>query len=125
MRDLFCMDCGVEYEYQCLCTNKKKPISFIQEFASSTCNKPKKAPTVKEISDAMKAAMEKLRKVPDFAQKEKELGAAAANLKFCEPEKFNNLSEEDKLVVQSAIDRAAYIIRQETFQRIFNPKIKL
>lgn len=83
---------------------------------NTTCtNTQTKAPTLKDIQKAMKAVMD----LGDVRQKDKELGIKATNLKFNHPEDYRKLDDEDKSLIDNAIERLAYINRQEAMESIF------
>ena len=84
---------------------------------TTSTNTKTKAPTLEDIQKAMKAIMA----LGDVRQKDKELGIQAMNLKFNHSEDYRKLDDEDKLLVDNAIERAAYIQRQETMELILNP----
>lgn len=84
---------------------------------TTSTNTQPKAPTLEDIQKAMKAVMA----LGDFRKKDKELGIQAMNLKFNHPEDYRKLDDEDKTLIDNAIERAAYIQRQETMESILNP----
>lgn len=83
---------------------------------TKTCtNTQTEAPTLEDIQKAMKAVMD----LGDVRQKDKELGIQAMNIKFNHPEDYRKLDDEDKLLIDNTIQRAAYIQRQEAMELIF------
>lgn len=82
----------------------------------TTCTNTQTKPlTLEDIQKAMKA----ITNLGDVIQKEKEIGIKAMNLKFNHPENYRKLDDEDKLLIDNAIKRAAYIQREEIAQSIF------
>jgi len=65
--------------------------------------------SLKAISEAMK----KLAMMPDTREEDKILGIKSASFKFEQPENYRKMSDEDKALIEDAIQRAAYIIREE------------
>ena len=65
--------------------------------------------SLETISEAMK----KLFELPDVQKEEKILGLRAAAIKFQQPESYRKMSDEDKALIDNAIERAKYIIRRE------------
>ena len=71
-------------------------------------DKPKEL-TLEDIQEAIKL----INNIPDTKEKEKHLGLQAMNCKYNYPEDYRMFSDEDKLLIDNAIERRAYIIRQE------------
>jgi len=96
-------------------TNENKPELDKESNVSTATNvKPLKDISLEDISEAMK----KLFELPDVREEEKMLGLRAAAIKFLQPESYRKMSDEDKVLIENAIERATYIIRQERFKII-------
>ena len=85
----------------------------IKKLMTTKLEKPQVC-TLEAISEAMK----KIAMMPDTRESDKILGLRAANLKFNQPEDYRKMSDEDKALINNAIERAAYINREELQQRI-------
>ncbi len=83
---------------------------------ATATNQQAKAPSLEMISEAFK----QLAMRPDTTELDKELGIKAANLKFNQPENYRKMSDEDKGLIDNAIERMAYINRQERENSIMN-----
>lgn len=80
--------------------------------STSTNAKPQTC-SLKIISEAMK----KLAMLPDTKEEDKILGIESAAFKFNQPENYRKMSDEDKALIENAIQRAAYIIREDRLKR--------
>jgi hypothetical protein len=79
---------------------------------TQTCtasNEEAKELTLEDIQKAIKL----INNIPDTKEKEKQLGLQAMNCKYNHPEDYRMFSNEDKLLIDNAIERRVYIIRQE------------
>jgi len=84
---------------------------------TSTSQLPKPI-TLDAIQDAIKLIMA----IPDTRKIDKDLGIKAADIKFSHPEDYRKMSDEDKCLIENAIEKAAYIVRQERQEAILKIK---
>jgi len=74
--------------------------------------------------EAISEGMKKLAMMRDTKEEDIALGIRAAAIKFEHPEIYSKLNDEDKTLIENAIQRASYIITEEKFKKL-NTIIKL
>ena len=79
----------------------------------TTTNTKPTSISLKDIQEAMK----KIAAIPDTREEDKILGIKAASIKFLQPENYRKMNDEDKALIDEAIERAAYINRMETLEK--------
>ena len=82
----------------------------------TTTNTKPTSISLKDISEAMKK-IAAIAAIPDTREEDKILGIKAASIKFLQPENYRKMNDEDKALIDEAIERAAYINRMETLEK--------